>query len=178
MIYSIGERRLEATGKFWVAESADVIGSAVLGENVSIWFNAVVRADTDTITTGDNSNIQDGAVLHVDPGQPLVIGEGVTVGHNAMLHGCTVGDNSVVGINAVVLNRAVIGKNCIIGANALVPGGMVVRDNSLVLGAPGKVVRELTEAQQQMTKLGAMHYAAHCDQYRDELKVDDRFDDQ
>jgi|SRR5699024_14961 len=176
MIYAIGERRVETAGKFWVADSADVIGSVVLGENVTVWFNAVVRADTDTITIGDNSNVQDGAVLHVDPGQPLLMGEGVTVGHNAMLHGCTIGDNSLIGINAVVLNRAVVGKNCIIGANALVPEGMVIPDNSLVLGSPGKVVRELTEAQQQMAQMGAMHYAAHGEFYRNELVVDDRFE--
>lgn len=176
MIYAIGERRVEVKGDFWVADSAQVMGSVVLGNNVSVWFNAVVRADMDTITIGDNTNIQDGAVLHVDLGTPLNIGEGVTVGHKAMLHGCTVGDYSLIGINAVVLNNAKIGKNCIIGANALVPEGMEIPDNSLVLGAPAKVVKQVSEKQQKLFQLSAMHYVAQSQFYKANLTVDERFE--
>lgn len=176
MIYTIGERKVEAQGEFWVADSAQVMGSVVLGNNVSVWFNAVVRADMDTITIGDNTNIQDGAVLHVDLGVPLNIGEGVTVGHKAMLHGCTVGDYSLIGINAVVLNNVKIGKNCIIGANALVPEGMEIPDNSLVLGSPAKVVKEVSEKQKKLFQLSAMHYVAQSQFYKANLKVDERFE--
>lgn len=176
MIYAIGERRVEVKGEFWVADSAQVMGSVVLGNNVSVWFNAVIRADMDTITIGDNTNIQDGAVLHVDLGVPLHIGEGVTVGHKAMLHGCTVGDYSLIGINAVVLNNVKIGKNCIIGANALVPEGMEIPDNSLVLGSPAKVVKQVSEKQQKLFQLSAMHYVAQSQFYKANLTVDERFE--
>lgn len=176
MIYAIGERRVEVKGEFWVADSAQVMGSVVLGHNVSVWFNAVIRADMDTITIGDNTNIQDGAVLHVDADTPLTIGEGVTVGHKAMLHGCTVGDNSLIGINAVVLNNVKIGKNCLIGANALVPEGMEIPDNSLVLGSPAKVVKQISEAQEKLFQLSAMHYVAQSQFYKTHLTVDERFE--
>lgn len=129
----------------FVAPSADVIGRVVLGDEVSIWFNAVLRGDTDLIEIGAGSNVQDNAVLHTDPGIVARIGRDVTIGHCAMVHGCTVGDNSLIGINAVVLNGVRIGKNCLIGANALVPEGMEIPDNSLVLGTPAKVVRRLDE---------------------------------
>lgn len=176
MIYAIGERKVESKGDFWVADSAQVMGSVVIGNNVSVWFNAVVRADMDTITIGDNTNIQDGAVLHVDLGVPLNIGEGVTVGHKAMLHGCTVGDYSLIGINAVVLNNAKIGKNCIIGANALVPEGMEIPDNSVVLGSPAKIVKEVSDKQKKLFQLSAMHYVAQSQFYKTNLKVDERFE--
>ena len=124
MIYKIGERRLEQRGDgHWIADNATVIGSVIMEANSSIWFNAVLRADNDVIEIGENTNIQDGAVLHVDPGVPMKLGKDVTVGHKVMLHGCTVGNNSLIGINAVVLNRAVIGNNCIIGANSLMQIG-------------------------------------------------------
>lgn len=176
MIYAIGERKVEGKGDFWVADSAQVMGSVVIGNNVSVWFNAVVRADMDTITIGDNTNIQDGAVLHVDLGVPLKIGEGVTVGHKAMLHGCTVGDYSLIGINAVVLNNAKIGKNCIIGANALVPEGMEIPDNSVVLGSPAKIVKEVSDKQKKLFQLSAMHYVAQSQFYKTNLEVDERFE--
>lgn len=176
MIYAIGERKVEGKGDFWVADSAQVMGSVVIGNNVSVWFNAVVRADMDTITIGDNTNIQDGAVLHVDLGVPLNIGEGVTVGHKAMLHGCTVGDYSLIGINAVVLNNAKIGKNCIIGANALVPEGMEIPDNSVVLGSPAKIVKEVSDKQKKLFQLSAMHYVAQSQFYKTNLEVDERFE--
>ena len=120
MIYQLGERRVRAEGEVFVAESATVIGHVLLRTNASVWFNAVIRGDNELITIGDHSNVQDGAVLDTDPGSPIVIGSHVTIGHKAMLHGCTIGDNSLVGINAVVLNGAKIGRNCLIGANALV----------------------------------------------------------
>lgn len=172
MIYRIGERHIEAEGDFWVAPGAHVIGSVRLGKNVSIWFNAVVRADFDVISIGENTNIQDGAVLHVDYDVPMHIGKGVTVGHKAMLHGCTIGDNSLVGINAVVLNGAKIGSNCIIGANALVTEKMEVPDNSLVLGSPGKVVKELSEDYVKLITVSAEHYLDNSRMFARELETD------
>lgn len=176
MIYRIGSRALEIKGEhYWIAPNATVIGSVVLGNNASIWFNAVLRADNDTITIGDDTNIQDGAVLHVDPGVPLTIGKGVTVGHKVMLHGCTIGDNSLIGINAVVLNRVKIGNNCIIGANSLVPEGMEIPDNSLVMGSPAKVVKEIGDGHKAMITMGGMHYVAHGQHFAKELEPDPRF---
>lgn len=176
MIYKFGSRMLTTvTDNFWVAPNATIIGSVVLGDNVSIWFNAVIRADNDIIEIGENSNIQDGSVLHVDHGVPIKIGKGVTVGHKVMLHGCTIGDNSLIGINAVVLNKAKIGNNCIIGANSLVPEGMVIPDNSLVMGTPAKVVKEIHDGHKGMLKLSAMHYVEHGKEFAEHLEVDERF---
>ncbi len=140
MKYSLGDKhvRLRGEGHF-IAPNAAVIGDVTLGENSSVWFSCVLRGDAERIEVGAGSNIQDGAVLHADPGYPMVVGRNVTVGHNAMLHGCTIGDGSLVGINAVVLNGARVGKGCLIGANALVTEGTEVPDGSLVLGSPGKV---------------------------------------
>lgn len=151
----------------WIAENATVIGQVELGQQVSIWFGAVVRADNCKIRLGDFTNIQENAVLHTDAGIEMNIGNYVTIGHQAMLHGCTVGDNSLIGINAVVLNNAVIGKNCIIGANALIPEGKVIPDNSLVMGLPGKVVKTLDETAEVRLKMSAMHYAEHFKQFID-----------
>ena len=163
-MYALGEQRVQFEGEDWfVADSATVVGSVTLKNNVSVWFNAVVRGDNDSITIGENTNIQDGAVLHVDPDMPLLIGRGVTVGHMAMLHGCTVGDNTLIGIKAVVMNTAVVGKNCIIGANSLVTEGKVIPDNSLVVGSPAKVIRSVTDEE-----IGRLHYAA--DSYVKKLK--------
>lgn len=160
---------LPVTGNYWIAPNATVIGNCILHENASVWFNAVLRGDNDPIIIGENANIQDGAVLHTDHGCPLTIGKNVTVGHLAMLHGCTIGDNSLIGIGAVVLNNAVIGKNCIIGAKTFIPEGKVIPDNSLVMGAPGKVVREVGEAQAQMLIGSALHYVKNWKRYRDGL---------
>jgi carbonic anhydrase/acetyltransferase-like protein (isoleucine patch superfamily) len=146
MIYSLDERQLQTEGDYWIADNATVIGSVVLKNNASVWFNVVIRADNDTITIGENSNIQDGSVLHTDSGVPLTVGNNVTVGHKVMLHGCTIGDNTLIGINAVVLNHAKIGKNCIIGANALITERQEIPDNSLVVGSPAKVVKMVSEA--------------------------------
>ena len=149
MIYALGERRVVTRGDYFVAESAAVIGSVVLGHNVSVWFGAVVRGDYDTVTIGANSNIQDCVVVHMDDTYPVTIGEGVTVGHHAVVHGCTVGDNSLIGIHAVVMNGARIGENCLVGSNALVTEGKTIPDGSLVLGSPGRVVRSLTDEEIQ-----------------------------
>lgn len=171
MKYSLGDTRVEMADSAWIAETATVIGNVRLEAGASVWFNAVLRGDNELILIGENSNVQDGAVMHTDPGSPLTLGKGVTVGHKAMLHGCTVGDGSLIGINAVVLNGAKIGRNCIIGANALVPEGKEIPDGSLVVGSPGKVVRQLTEQQQQTVAAGADHYVQNAERYRRELKL-------
>ncbi len=170
--YSLGDAvpQLPASGNYWIAPNATVIGRCILHENASIWFNAVLRGDNDPITIGENSNVQDGAVLHTDEGIPLTLGRNVTVGHLAMLHGCEVGENSLIGIGAVVLNGAKIGKNCIIGAKALIPEGKIIPDNSLVMGAPGKVVREISEVQAQILVGSALHYVENWKRYKDKLK--------
>ena len=171
MIYQIDEQRVRAEGEHFVAGTAVVIGNVLLRANASVWFNAVIRGDNELITIGENSNVQDGAVLHTDPGFPLTIGSGVTIGHKAMLHGCTIGDNSLVGINAVVLNGAKIGRNCLIGANALVTEGKEIPDNSMVLGSPGKVVRELTPEQIEGLRRSALHYADNARRFQLGLRL-------
>ncbi|ENW24642.1 gamma carbonic anhydrase family protein [Acinetobacter pseudolwoffii] len=151
----------------WVAPTATVIGQVELGQQVSIWFGAVVRADNSKIKLGDFSNVQENAVLHTDAGIEMQIGNYVTIGHQAMLHGCTIGDNSLIGIQAVILNHAVIGKNCIIGANALIPEGKIIPDNSVVMGSPGKVVKTLDQDSIQKLKMSALHYAGHFQKFQD-----------
>lgn len=175
MIYQLGDRQVTADGDFWVAENATVIGSVVLKNNASVWFNAVVRGDNDVITIGENSNVQDAAILHTDPGYKLTLGANVTVGHKAMLHGCKVGNNSLIGINAVILNGATIGENCIVGAGALIPEGKNIPDGSLVVGAPGKVIKQLTPQQIQMLQLSADLYVKNAQRFNEELTVDTRF---
>ncbi|MFO8140299.1 MAG: gamma carbonic anhydrase family protein [Marinobacter sp.] len=166
MFYSLDQRvpEKEGDGQF-VAHNATVIGSVKLMERSSVWFNVVIRGDNELITIGPESNVQDGSVLHTDPGIPLTLGRGVTVGHNAMLHGCQVGDYSLIGINAVVLNGAKIGKYCLIGANTLIPEGMEIPDGSMVVGSPGKVRRELSDDQKKMLELSAMHYVKNAERY-------------
>lgn len=176
MLLQLEDRRVRAEGDYWVAETAVVLGSVLLKNNASVWFNAVLRGDNDLITVGENSNVQDGSVLHTDPGAPLVIGANVTVGHKVMLHGCEIGDNSLIGINAVVLNRAKIGRNCIIGANALITEGKEIPDNSMVLGAPGKVVRQLSDEEVEGLKVSAQHYVENARRHRDGLKPQDSAD--
>ena len=170
MIYQLGEQRVRAEGEYFVADSAAVIGNVLLRTNASVWFNAVIRGDNELITIGENSNVQDGSVLHTDPGSPMVIGNHVTIGHKAMLHGCTIGDNSLVGINAVVLNGAKIGCNCLIGANTLVTEGKEIPDNSMVLGSPGKVVRELTPQQIEGLRRSALHYVENAQRFKRDLQ--------
>lgn len=159
-LYTLGDQSptLPPEGEYWVAPTAVVLGDVVLGRNASVWFGAVLRGDTDRLTVGENSNIQDLSVLHADAGVPLTIGRDVTVGHKAMLHGCTIGDNSLIGIGAVILNGARIGRNCLIGANALIPEGKDIPDGSLVMGQPGKVIRELNEGQIAALTASAEHY--------------------
>ena len=159
-VFRLGEvvPQLPENGEYWIAPTATVLGNVILHEGASIWFNAVLRGDNDPITIGKNTNIQDGSILHTDDGIPLTIGEGVTVGHKAMLHGCTIGDNSLIGMGATVLNGAKIGKNCLIGANALVTEGKVIPDNSLVMGAPAKLVRDIDAE-------GVAALAASADRY-------------
>ena len=153
----------------WIAPNASVIGDVSLAKNASVWFGVVIRCDNEPISIGANTNIQDNSVLHSDPGMPLSIGVGVTVGHKAMLHGCTVGDNSLIGIGATILNGAVIGKNCIIGAHALITEGKVIPDNSLVVGSPGRVMKTLGDAQVQMLKMSALHYVENAKRFKDGL---------
>ena len=171
MLYRIGTREVVCHGENYIADTAVLIGSVVLEKNASIWFNAVLRGDNEVITVGENSNVQDGAVLHTDPGIKLTIGRNVTVGHKVMLHGCTIGDNSLIGINAVILNRAVIGKNCLIGANTLITENKQIPDGSMVMGSPGKVVRPLTPPEIQMLALSAQHYVHNAKRYRAELAM-------
>ncbi len=148
MIYTLEDKRVELLGEHhYVAPTATLIGSVVLHENTSVWFNAVLRGDNEPIVVGEGSNVQDGCVLHTDPGFPLTIGRFATVGHKAMLHGCTIGDFSLIGINAVVLNGARVGRNCLIGANTLIAERKEIADNSLVVGSPGRVLRQLSPEQ-------------------------------
>tara|TARA_B110000971_G_C20023408_1_gene507536 strand:- start:774 stop:1304 length:531 start_codon:yes stop_codon:yes gene_type:complete len=172
-IYALGEisPSFPASGNYWVAPDAQVMGNIVLLENASVWFAAVLRGDNEAITIGENSNVQDGSILHTDVGFPLTLGKNITVGHQAMLHGCTVGDNSLVGIGATILNGAKIGKNCLIGAHALVGEGKEIPDNSMVLGMPGKIVRELGEDNEQMMIASAAHYVENWQRYKRDLKV-------
>ncbi|MFT4520799.1 MAG: carbonic anhydrase/acetyltransferase-like protein (isoleucine patch superfamily) [Halioglobus sp.] len=171
MIYSLGDVRVTLNGQgHFIAPNAAVIGNVTLHENVSVWFSCVLRGDAERIEVGAGSNIQDGTVMHADAGFPMVVGENVTVGHNAMLHGCTIGDGSLVGINAVVLNGAVIGKGCLIGANALVTEGMEVPDGSLVLGSPGKIKSQFTEEEREILIANALHYVENGKRFSRELK--------
>jgi carbonic anhydrase/acetyltransferase-like protein (isoleucine patch superfamily) len=159
MLYRLNERIPELRGeRHFIAENAAVIGTVILENNVSVWFNAVLRGDNEPIHIGANSNIQDGAVLHTDLGIPLNVAANVSVGHQAMLHGCTVGEGSLIGIKATILNHSIIGKNCLIGANTLITEGKVIPDNSLVIGSPGKVVRTLTDAEIAALLANAAHY--------------------
>ncbi|MDP3519651.1 MAG: gamma carbonic anhydrase family protein [Hydrogenophaga sp.] len=154
----------------WVADSAQVMGAVTLAEGSSVWFGAVIRGDTETISLGAGSNIQDASVLHADHGFPLVIGERVTVGHQVMLHGCTIGDESLIGIGAVVLNGATIGKHCLVGAGALVTEGKTFPDGSMIIGSPAKAVRQLTPEQIEGLKRSAQHYTDNAERYRKGLK--------
>lgn len=153
----------------WVADSAEVMGDVVLGEQVGIWFGVVVRGDTAAIRIGAQTNIQDLSVLHADVGMPLTIGSGVTVGHKVMLHGCSVGDDSLIGIGAVVLNGAKIGKGCLVGAGSLVTEGKEFPDGSMIMGTPAKVVRQLTPEQLQGLRDSARHYVANAQRFRSSL---------
>jgi len=169
-IYQLGDEAPRLATGAWVADSAQVIGRVQLGEGASVWYGAVLRGDNEWITVGARSNVQDGSVLHSDIGFPLTLGDDVTIGHQVMLHGCTVGDGSLVGIQAVVLNGAKIGRNCLVGAGAVVTEGKEFPDNVLILGAPAKVVREISPEQAARLKLGALHYVENAQRHRTQLK--------
>jgi carbonic anhydrase/acetyltransferase-like protein (isoleucine patch superfamily) len=171
MKYNLGDKNIIIEGDdYYIAENAVVVGSVCIGNNTSIWFNAVVRADDGTIVIGENSNIQDGAVLHCEKEHDLIIGRGVTVAHNAMLHGCVIGDNSLIGISAVIMNDAVIGKNCLVGAGALVLEKSVIPDNSMVLGAPARVVGPVTQEQLEEIRDAAAHYIRNFKNFKKNLQ--------
>jgi carbonic anhydrase/acetyltransferase-like protein (isoleucine patch superfamily) len=172
MKYSLGDRKITCKGDYWIAPNAMVTGSVVLENNASVWFNCVVRADNDVITIGENSQLQDGCVLHVDPGFPITLGRNVSVGHMAMLHGCTVGDGSLIGIKSVILNGAKIGRNCLIGANSLIAEGKEIPEGSLVIGSPGKVVRELSAEEIERINSASDHYVQKFKRYKTEWRPD------
>jgi carbonic anhydrase/acetyltransferase-like protein (isoleucine patch superfamily) len=172
MKYSLGDRRVVCKGDYWIADDAIVIGSVVLENNASVWFGCVVRGDDDVITIGENSQLQDGCVVHVDPGHPVTLGKDVSVGHMAMLHGCTIGDGTLIGIKSVILNDAVIGRNCLIGANTLIPEGKNIPDGSLVVGSPGKVVRQLNDDERRLYSSYAAYYVNEWRRYKAKLKPD------
>jgi carbonic anhydrase/acetyltransferase-like protein (isoleucine patch superfamily) len=166
MIYDLEKNVPEISADSWVAPNAIIIGKVKLEKNSSIWFNAVLRGDIEKIVIGENSNIQDGSVLHTDPGCPLTVGKGVTVGHMVMLHGCEISDDTLIGIGSTILNKAKIGKNCIIGANTLVTENKVIPDNSLVLGSPGKVIRKVTDDEIKVICENAKHYVKNSKRYK------------
>jgi carbonic anhydrase/acetyltransferase-like protein (isoleucine patch superfamily) len=161
---------LPDAGTYWIAASADIIGRVRLERNASVWFNAVLRGDNELILVGEGSNVQDGCVLHTDMGSPLTIGRNCTIGHKAMLHGCTIGENTLVGMGAVVLNNAVIGRNCLIGACTLIPERKVIPDNSLVMGSPGRVVRELDAEAIMRLGAAAASYVRNWQRYARQLR--------
>lgn len=174
-IYELGDYRLETENEdYWVAPTASVIGLVRLHKNASVWWGAVLRGDNEPVIIGENSNVQDNCVLHTEMGAPCIVGKNVTVGHMAMLHGCEIGDNSLVGIGSIILDHVKVGKNCLIGANTFLPPGKEIPDNSVVFGSPGKVVREVTPEQAEGFTFSAENYVANWRRFRDGLKLDPR----
>ena len=170
-VYTLGNYVPQIASSCWIAPNAAIIGNVILEESCSVWFSATIRGDNkEAITIGPRTNVQDNSVLHADAKVPLTIGKDVTIGHQAMLHGCTIGDNSLIGIGATVLNKSIIGKNCIIGAHCLIPENKTIPDNSLVVGSPGKVIRKLSEEQVQGLKESADHYVKNAGWFKAELK--------
>lgn len=165
MIHAIDGQAPDVHFTAWIAPGAQVIGRVRIGPHASVWFGAVLRGDNDPIVVGENSNVQDLSVLHTDEGVPLMIGANVTIGHKVMLHGCSIGDESLIGIGSVVLNRAVIGRGCIVGANSLVTEGKVFPDDTLIVGSPARVVRELREEERALLKASALHYVENWRRY-------------
>jgi carbonic anhydrase/acetyltransferase-like protein (isoleucine patch superfamily) len=172
MIYQLADRRVVQHETAFVAPSADVIGSVVLEENSSVWFHVTVRGDNDLITIGRDSNVQDGSVLHTDAGVPLTLGRGITAGHQVTLHGCEIGDYTLIGMKAVVLNRARIGSYCLIGAGALITEGKQIPDGTVWMGAPAKFVRNVTDAERSVLTGSAAHYVENAARYRAQLQPD------
>ena len=169
-IYQLDDHSPDIHPSAWIEDSAHVMGAVSLHANTSVWFNAVIRGDTETITVGEGSNIQDLAVIHADNGLPVVIGKHVTVGHQVMLHGCSIGDESLIGIAAVVLNGARIGKNCVVGAGSVVTEGKEFPDGSMIMGTPAKVVRQLTPEQIEGLRMSAKHYMNNAKRFHNGLK--------
>lgn len=170
-IYTLGEHAPQIHEDTWVAADANLIGKVVMEAGSSVWFGCTIRADHEEIRIGEGSNVQEDCVMHIDAGFPLSIGRNCTIGHKVMLHGCTIGDNTLIGMGAMVLNGAKIGKNCLIGAGALVTENKVIPDNSLVMGVPGKVVREVDEKNAQRITAGALHYQENMRRFRDKMKA-------
>ena len=172
-IYTLGDATpdLPAAGEYWIAPTASVMGRVRLLKNASIWFGATLRGDAEWITVGEGSNVQDGSILHTDPGAPLTIGKGVTIGHMVVLHGCTIGDGSLVGIGSVILNHTKVGKNCLIGARTLLTEGKDIPDNSVVMGAPGRIVRQVDDNARAILHYSAIHYVENWQRFARELKV-------
>src|SRR5271170_5684913 len=166
--YKLGERvpALPADGEYWIAPNAVVLGHVILKKNASVWFGAVLRGDNDPITIGENSNVQDNSVLHTDIGSPLTIGDNVTVGHMVMLHGCTIGDGTLIGIGSIVMNGAKIGRNCLVGAGALITEGKEFPDGVMILGSPAKAVRELAPEQAARMGAGALNYVRNWQRFK------------
>jgi carbonic anhydrase/acetyltransferase-like protein (isoleucine patch superfamily) len=171
-VYRLGdaEPSLPPAGEYWIAPNAVVLGNVILKKNASIWFNATLRGDSDPIVVGENSNVQDGSILHTDMGFPLTIGDDVTIGHMVMLHGCTIGDGSLIGIGSIILNGAKIGRGCLIGANSLITEGKEIPDGSMVMGSPGKVIRQLDDGASKMLALSAAHYVENWKRYAATLR--------
>ena len=169
--YALGDLVPEtADDDYWTAPNAIVVGRVRLEHNASVWFGTTVRGDTELITIGENSNVQDGSVLHADIGCPLTIGKDVTIGHMVMLHGCEIGDNTLIGIGSIILNRTKIGRNCLIGANTFIPEGKIIPDNSFVIGSPGQVTKQTTEAQIGGIKISAHHYVENWKRFKSGFK--------
>lgn len=169
-MYELADLSPQVAESAWVADSAQVMGRVELEKDSSVWFGVVIRGDTEHISIGEGSNIQDGSVLHADYGMPLTVGKYVTVGHKVMLHGCTIGDESLIGIGAIILNGAKIGRNCLVGAGALVTEGKEFPDGSMIIGSPAKVVRQLTPEQMQGLRASAQHYIENARRYQSEFR--------
>jgi carbonic anhydrase/acetyltransferase-like protein (isoleucine patch superfamily) len=172
-IYQLGDKapELPSEGDYWIAPNAQVMGSVILRKDASVWFGCTLRGDNDPMVIGENSNIQDGSVLHTDDGVPLTIGRDVTVGHMVMLHGCSIGDASLIGIGSIILNGAKIGKGCLVGANSLVTEGKEFPDGVMIMGSPARIVRELSDTEKKGLELSAAHYVANWKRYARDLKL-------
>ena len=170
MFYDLENKKVKNSNDNWVAPNATIIGDVTLEKNTSIWFNATLRGDIENIYIGEGSNVQDGSVLHTDPGFPLKVGKNVTIGHLVMLHGCSVGDNSLIGIGAVILNNVKIGKNCIIGAKSLIAENKEIPDNSLVVGSPGRVIRKVSDEEAKLITKNAIRYQDNWKKYSKTLR--------
>jgi|TARA_B110000444_G_C18557710_1_gene463314 carbonic anhydrase/acetyltransferase-like protein (isoleucine patch superfamily) len=169
MILELSKAKPQVDKNSWVAQNAILIGKVIVKKEANVWFNVVLRGDIEPITIGERSNVQDGCVFHTDPGCPLTLGKDVTVGHMVMLHGCTIGDETLIGIGSTILNKTKIGKNCIIGANTLIAENKVIPDRSLVIGSPGKIIRQVTAKEIEEIKENANHYVDNYKKYKEKI---------